>query len=445
MQQLPNELILNISSFLTWEHNELIWFEQVSKRIYMCARSARYARLPGKYLVKCVKTCDSEKCYYPIYRFGTSIDSIVIDIETLYPLLFDMDVLDTEELERQLVTYKGWKNVIDKNMFNTFISLPIWKIVKQLNIVGFREELLPLNDMPMLDFLMNKNVTFANLQQLQLPGYYEISNAHLMEKFPQIRGFSGHIWFDNDEIVEYFPDKLQSIHGSIQSINSLFNAFKIHKQIKEICLFYDVIRYDPDHYNPDINEFNDYAALINLERIKLTDRICNNSNMHLVRSQLELLLKKICALNKLKYMDIYIHRGNVNYLTMLTGIIKGSWSELIIRYNYAHHLNLNDDEFVSNLIAFIDVMGEMVKQWMIIIRWKENAKFHRGLISLSKMINISYSFNKYEPIVGKFDVEYSLTRSNMKHRIMRYSKTKWIMDCNHCAEVECENIRFLWP
>lgn len=417
LEVISNASISNISSFLSWKDKGIVCFERISKQIYISVRSNRkYRKLDGKFFANCLLTCYQSKCCYSFYRFNKGIDSICINLSFVYPLY-------------RMVTGKSFEQW-GYEMLNTLKTLPVWKIVKQLAIIGLGRKYGSWCYRPMMEFLIDKNICFTNLEQLQLPEWRPITNYQFMEKFAHISAFAGHInSIPYHGVVKGRPNKLKSIHGSIESIDSIFRAFKIHKQIQELCLFCDYLHMEYKSDCKYTTTWTNYSLIENLERLRLTDGICRptvyDNNDVPKDHDIKVLLQKLCGLRKLKWIDVYMKRGDRDYIKYLLVMVQRPKTELIIRFNYSEEYDIDQLQFRKHLIAFIQSLRKTVQHWMIIIRWLEITKLHKTIDNLSNKLSISYRFDENSS-------EYQITDKNkIKQNIRKYYSIKWIMNCQH--------------
>ena len=369
-----------------------------------------YPILPSNYFMRCLSICNAKRCIYPFVRFGRPINSINIDITLLYPLLIQF-------------SYELQCNIINTEMLKTLKALPVWRGVQQLNVIGEEENEVKSCHVPLIDFLTDACISFTSIKKLQLPGYCEISSYDFMHKFSRIKGFCGHVYKQNDVVVG-IPTKLISIHGSIESMDSLLNAFKIHAQIKEMSLFYDGLRMCYEGVPNHVKQLTNYGILINLERLRIDSDVCYTDEYKPNDGDMGLLMQQFSKIHTLKWIDFYVNGWKKNYLRLLSRITARQRTELILRYNYPKGYILNGIQLKSDLIVMIQSMMKAVTNWMIIIRWIEDDDFHKKLVEISNDINLAYKFNEIEK-------EYYLTKQNdMKDNIKKYCNTKWIMNCS---------------
>ena len=411
LENIPDALISNISSFLCWKNNELISFERLCKQIFIAVRSAKgYTKLDGKYFINCLNVCNELKCTYPVYRFQKSIQSINIDMDLLFELLIQRYYGNEIELR--------WAIKHNNEILKTLNRLPVWEKIEQLHVIGFGNCCFEEGDDLIMDFLFDDTKSFANLKELELPGFYVIPNIHFMAKFSHIKAFCGHVGITKEIVMNDLPNKIESLHGSLKSIHSFLKAFKVHEQIKEICIFRNMRSVGGEPYS----NFELYDYLVNLERIKLTDDICKD--MH-AKQDMELLLHHVCKLNKLRYITVYMNNGLVNFVRLLTVIMKQRRNELIIRVGFSDLCDLNDPQFIEDLIKFVQAINKKVKHWMIVIKWINNQELYKKLNDMSESMSLSCDCEKH----GN---EYRLTKKYDKiNNLGVYYNAKWIMDCRH--------------
>ena len=425
LEDIPDALISKISTFLCWKNNELFSFERLCKQIFISVRSAKgYTRLDGKYFIDCLNACNELQCIYPVYRFQKSIQSINIDMDWLYELLIECRYGTERELARAIKH--------NNEILKTLNRLPVWEKIEQLQVTGFGSCCYEIGDGLILDFLIDEKHSFANLKKLELPGFYSISNIHFMEKFSHIKAFCGNVEINDESVMTGVPNEIESLHGNLQSINSFFKAFRIHKQIKEICIF----RNRPSLGGERCSNFKHYDYLVNLERIKLTDGIC--ADMH-DEQDIKLLLNQFCRLSKLRYIDVSMNRGLVNFVRLLTVIMKQRRHELIIRYSFSNQCNVNNPQFIDDLTKFVQSIDKKVKHWMVVIKWMDNHEFYKKLNDMSKRMNLSCDCEKH-------GCEYQVTKKyDMINNLKIYYNTKWIMDCEHGGGIwDVHSLHRLW-